>query len=292
MSSHYTDMLYPDTANCPVHVYRVTASDTTAAIPLQSHTEHEILCVIQGEMTLHINNICYEAGAGDMFWIQSGALVTVEDMSANCVYYYALVDLRSMVAHESAFLTYCDRMDDNTWRIDTFLGRNPMTLRETFDQLVRCSKTRSTLGSQFEMRGLVMQFVGRILQDGRWHTTEQMLDPDVRAQRAVRRVLALIEDRYSQELTLADMAKAAELSPNYFCRYFKKIAGCSPVEYLIDYRLNTAAYMLTTTEDGIADIALACGFNDTSHFIKFFRRKKGVTPRRYRQMHAKQAPVD
>lgn len=292
MSSHYTDMLYPDTANCPVHVYRVTSSDVASAAPLQSYAEHEILCVTQGEMTLHINNTTYEAGAGDMFWIQSGALVTAEKLSPNCVYYYALIDLRSIIAHEDAFLTYCDRMDDSTWRMDAFLGRNPTTLRAIFDQLVRCSKARPTIGSQLEMRGLVMQFVGRILQDGRWHTTEQPLDHDVRAQRAVRRVLTLIEERYSQELTLTDMANAAELSPNYFCRYFKKIAGCSPVEYLIDYRLNTAAYMLTTTEDTIADVSLACGFNDTSHFIKFFRRKKGVTPRRYRQMHAKQTPVD
>ena len=74
-----------------------------------------------------------------------------------------------------------------------------------------------------------------------------------------------------------------------FCRYFKKIAGCSPVEYLIDYRLNMAAYMLITTDDSISDISLACGFNDASHFIKFFRRKKGVTPRNYRQLHTKQS---
>jgi AraC-like DNA-binding protein len=88
------------------------------------------------------------------------------------------------------------------------------------------------------------------------------------------------------------MARTAELSPNYFCRYFKKIAGCSPVEYLIEYRLNMAAFMLVNTEETVADVSLACGFNDASHFIKFFRRQKGVTPRRYRQMHAKQTPVD
>ena len=290
--SHYTDMLYPDKDSCPVHVYRITSSNAAASAPLQSHAEHEILCVTQGEMTLHINNTSYQATAGDMFWIQSGALVTVEHLSVNCIYYYALIDLRSMIAHEKTFATYCDRLDDSTWRMDAFLGHNPIALRELFDQIVRCSKAPLTIGSELEMRGMVMQFVGRILQDGRWHTTEQMMDHDLRAQRAVRRVLALIEERYAQELTLTDMANAAELSPNYFCRYFKKIAGCSPVEYLIDYRLNTAAYMLTTTEDGIADVALACGFNDASHFIKFFRRKKGVTPRRYRQMHAKQIPVD
>ncbi|MBQ8717712.1 MAG: helix-turn-helix transcriptional regulator [Clostridia bacterium] len=290
--NHYTDMPQPDACNRPIRVYRVTASDADAAAPLQSHTEHEILCVVQGEMTLHINNTTYEAGAGNMFWIQSGALVTTENLSANCIYYYMLVDLRAIVAHEAPFADYCDRLDDNTCRIDAFLGHNPLPLREMFDKIVRCSKAPLSIGTEMEMRGLIMQFVGRILQDGRWHTTEQMADTDIRAQRAVRRVLALIEENYAQELTLTDMANAAELSPNYFCRYFKKIAGCSPVEYLIEYRLNMAAYMLTTTEDGVADVALACGFNDASHFIKFFHRYKGVTPRRYRQLNAKQAQVD
>ena len=290
--NYYNDTPFSDKTNLPIHVFRVTASDAAASAQLQSHTEHEILCVLQGEMTLHINNATYQASAGDMFWIQSGALLTTENLSANCIYYYILLDLRSIIAHEPIFRTYCDRLDDNSWRMDAFLGHNPVWLRELFDKIVRCSKLPSSLGTSLEMHGLIMQFVGRILQDGRWHASEHVQDNDIRVQRAVRNVLKLIEENYAQELTLTDMAKAAELSPNYFCRYFKKIAGCSPVEYLIEYRLNMAAQLLTTTEDCVADVALACGFNDASHFIKFFHRQKGVTPRRYRQMHAKQIPVD
>jgi transcriptional regulator GlxA family with amidase domain len=48
-----------------------------------------------------------------------------------------------------------------------------------------------------------------------------------------------------------------------------------------------AAHMLTSTKDSIADIALACGFNDASHFIKFFHRKKKITPLRFRQTYLK-----
>ncbi len=289
--NYHTDMQHTDHINSYIRVHRVTASTSDTA-PLQSHSEHEILCVIQGEMTLHINNAVYEASAGDMFWIQSGALLTAESLSDNCIYYSILIDLRSIIAHEPLFAAYCDQLDDNTCRMNAFLGRNPLALRTMFDQIVRCSKAPLSIGSEMEMRGLIMQFVGRILQDGRWHTSQQISDADLRTQQAVRRVLALIEENYAQEITLADMARTAELSPNYFCRYFKKIAGCSPVEYLIEYRLNMAAFMLVNTDETVADVSLACGFNDASHFIKFFRRQKGVTPRRYRQMHAKQTPVD
>jgi AraC-like DNA-binding protein len=182
--------------------------------------------------------------------------------------------------------------------IGDVLKKHPFSLslhaRQLRTNMHRFCTFMSFTRSKRHLRPLHMQQSAHpscILQDGRWHTSEQLLDHDAKAQKAVRRVLSLIEENYAQELTLADMAAAAELSPNYFCRYFKKIAGCSPVEYLIDYRLNMAAYMLITTDDSISDISLACGFNDASHFIKFFRRKKGVTPRNYRQLHTKQTVV-
>ncbi|MBQ7338456.1 MAG: helix-turn-helix transcriptional regulator [Clostridia bacterium] len=274
-------------AGLPMEAYRVTTQSAPLSSPLQSRTEHEILCVTQGELTLHINDATYSAGAGDMYFIQSGALLTVTDPTPDCVYEYIVFDLRRLVGNDEISTAYCEHLDDNTWRMNASLGRNPLGLRELFDNLFRIISSAKRIGYELEARGLVLQIIGRMLQDGRWHSSEQLHDHDAKAQRAVRRVLSLIEEHYAQELTLADMANAAELSPNYFCRYFKKIAGCSPVEYLIDYRINMAAYMLITTDESVADVALACGFNDASHFIKFFRRKKQVTPRRYRQLHAK-----
>lgn len=276
----------------PVESYRVTADTADPSFSLRSRTEHEIICVKQGEMTLHLNDISYAAGAGDMYFVQSGALLSVTEMSPSCVYESVVFDLSRIVGNDATGIAYSKHLQDNTWRVTAYLGRNPLGLLEIFNRAYRAASSKQRrIGSDLELRGLMLQFIGCILQDGRWHTSEQLLDHDAKAQKAVRRVLSLIEENYAQELTLADMAAAAELSPNYFCRYFKKIAGCSPVEYLIDYRLNMAAYMLITTDDSISDISLACGFNDASHFIKFFRRKKGVPPRNYRQLHTKQTVV-
>ncbi len=275
-------------AGLPAEAQRITAESAAMAPSLQTRREHEILCVTQGEMILHINDIAYEAYVGDMFFIQGGSILTITQMSSDCVYERVVFDLRPLVGDDAISLTYCENFENNAWRMNASLGRNPLILRELFNKTFRAINSSSGIGCELEIRGLLLQFVGRMLQDGRWRASSQLRDHDAKAQKAVRRVLSLIEENYAQELTLADMANAVELSPNYFCRYFKKIAGCSPVEYLIDYRLNMAAYMLITTDESVADVALACGFNDASHFIKFFRRKKSVTPRRYRQLHAKQ----
>lgn len=285
--NEFSQLLSTADASSPVRAYRTTPGVAHYSGPLQAHTEHEIICITHGELTLHINDATYEASAGDMFFVQSGALLTLIEATRNCVYENIIFDLRAIVGNDDVCLSYCEHLDDNTWRMDAYLGRNPLGLRELFDRIIRSASKSDSIGYELEVRGMILQLIGQMLQDGRWHTSELLRDHDARAQKAVRSVLTLIEDHYARDLTLAEMAAAANLSPNYFCRYFKKIAGCSPVEYLIDYRINMAAYMLITTEESISDVALACGFNDASHFIKFFRRKKNVTPRRYRQIHAK-----
>ena len=94
----------------------------------------------------------------------------------------------------------------------------------------------------------------------------------------------LIDSNYPQPLTLADLAKAANLSPNYFCRFFQKITHHSPIDYLNRYRVEMACLKLAHTNDSITNIALACGFNDVSYFIKLFHRYKETSPLKYRQL--------
>ena len=283
-----TEVLF--SPNLPIAAYQVTLQQSPSASPLQTISHHAFLVVSQGEMTVHINNTAHLASAGDLFFMHGNSILSTTEATPNATYQVVTFDLRALVGNDEQALSYCDRLDDHSWRIDTYLGRSAFALRELFDRLYQVTKTGTRAGYELEARGLVLQMMGRLMQDGRCHATAGSDDHEIKAQRAVRRVLALIEENFAQELTLGDMAAAAELSPNYFCRYFKKIAGCSPVEYLINYRLDMAAHMLITTEDTVADISLACGFNDASHFIKFFRRKKQVTPRRYRQIHTKFTP--
>jgi hypothetical protein len=212
-----------------VQARRVTSTDLSDNIPLQIQNEHEFLCIIQGEAILRIDDDTYEVSAGDLFFIQSGSLLTLSNPSADLVYDRIIVDLRAVIGSNEHMRTYCDHLEDRTWVVHAFLGHNPPIFRELFERLFRTAASAQNPGSELELYGLVLQFMGRLLQDGRWDSSEQLPENDARAQNVVRRVLALIEDRYAQDLTLADMAAAANLSPNYFCRYFKKLAGCSPV---------------------------------------------------------------
>ncbi|MCI6732887.1 MAG: AraC family transcriptional regulator, partial [Lachnospiraceae bacterium] len=64
---------------------------------------------------------------------------------------------------------------------------------------------------------------------------------------------------------------------------FKKISGVSPVNYLIQLRIEQAKRMLKESNLTILEISMECGFNNTSYFIRQFRKYTGKTPREYRR---------
>ena len=76
------------------------------------------------------------------------------------------------------------------------------------------------------------------------------------------------------------------MNPNYFCRMFKEIIQTTPIEYLLQYRIEQAAMRLTAANISVTEAAMACGFNDYSYFIRVFKRVKGVTPKQYQMHHA------
>ena len=55
----------------------------------------------------------------------------------------------------------------------------------------------------------------------------------------------------------------------------------TPVDYLNYYRIERACHILTTTELPVTEVAYRCGFNDSSYFVKTFRKYMGITPRAY-----------
>jgi AraC family transcriptional regulator len=102
--------------------------------------------------------------------------------------------------------------------------------------------------------------------------------------RAVAEAVRYIQDNYSREVTLSDIASAVHLSPFHLTRLFKQALGVSPHQYLIQVRVNSARSLLTagSGERSLAEVASAVGFADQSHLTRHFKRLLGVTPKQLR----------
>lgn len=100
---------------------------------------------------------------------------------------------------------------------------------------------------------------------------------------ALKRVISYVREHYSEEISLETAAQIAGYSLSHFMRFFREETGSTFNGYLMDYRLSYASYLLRESSGRISDIAMNCGFNNLSYFIRSFKLRYGLSPREYRK---------
>lgn len=75
------------------------------------------------------------------------------------------------------------------------------------------------------------------------------------------------------------------MNENYFCRFFKDNIGMSLTTYINKYRCEKAAKLLLDSNLKILGVAISCGFDNNSYFIRTFKSIKGCTPKEYRRIN-------
>ncbi len=113
----------------------------------------------------------------------------------------------------------------------------------------------------------------------RTESTRVQLNTQVRVQQ----MLAFIHAHYAEEVTLADIAGAASISRSEAGRCFKAYMGCSPVDALIQHRLQKAHDMLHDVTLTLQEISDACGFHSVNYFSRQFRKHYGYAPSQARE---------
>jgi AraC family transcriptional regulator len=102
--------------------------------------------------------------------------------------------------------------------------------------------------------------------------------------KAVERAIECIWERYSEPLTLTEMAEWAMLSRFYFTRLFKDATGITPARFLSAVRICQAKRLLLGTSMSIADISSAVGYNSLGSFTNYFTSSVGLPPSRFRRI--------
>lgn len=110
--------------------------------------------------------------------------------------------------------------------------------------------------------------------------------PSEKALRDAERIkcmLQYIQENFSENLTLAQIAGSAAISESECLRCFHSIIGTTPLKYVKQFRIQRAAQLLASTSFKIVDIGLQCGFQEMSYFAKTFKSIYGCVPSEYRR---------
>ncbi|HQS53815.1 MAG TPA: AraC family transcriptional regulator, partial [Sediminibacterium sp.] len=109
--------------------------------------------------------------------------------------------------------------------------------------------------------------------------------------RRIEKVMEYINKNYQKSISLQEVAQLTNMAEAAFSRFFKNRSGLTFVETLTDIRLGHATRMLINSTQSISEIAYQCGFNNISNFNRIFKKKKGCSPKEFRESYASEARV-
>ncbi len=101
--------------------------------------------------------------------------------------------------------------------------------------------------------------------------------------RRIEKVLEHMNRNFHKNVTLDEVAKLVNMTAPSFSRFFKQRTGISFIDSLLELRLGHSSRQLIDTTQSIAEIAYNCGFNNISNFNRLFKKKKGCTPKEFRE---------
>jgi len=94
----------------------------------------------------------------------------------------------------------------------------------------------------------------------------------------------LLRDQFGENLSLASVAQAVGVHETHLSREFRRYFRCTVGEYIRLLRIDFACRQLSASDNPLAEIALAAGFFDQSHFARTFKSQTGMTPHEYRRV--------
>lgn len=275
----------------PMEYYRINTADPDYDLPYHWHIEFEFIHILKGRYDLFAGSKEYCLKAGDFFLVSSGILHgDSEQFRKGCIYESLVFDPNIMQINNYLTINFLEKLIDGEYYFSIMQENCENDFCRILTELFKTVKTK-TIGYEYQTVSLLFQLMGIIDTQNLYKHNEHYMKEGGKLI-WLKCVMNLIKQKYSEQITLDEMADSAGFSPKYFCRIFHEVTHYTPMEYLNQYRINRAAEMLFNTDESIEAIAFDCGFNDISYFIKLFKRYKNKTPLKYRSEGQTEKSVD
>ena len=255
------------------------------SVPVHWHDEYEYIAAVKGDVTVLADASQIKLCRGDAIFINSGCLHGVLSVKGSRSVLHSLVVHPKFIGGSTdgiIFQRLVTAFAAKTAPAFVILNEKSQWEKDVLKCMLKAWKVISEEVYDFEneARYNISKAV-RIIAD---HLTDNK--PDLKVSDSVlsrvKIALAYIDENYADDINNSDLMRVCGCSESVLLRNFRKAVGLSPMQYLIDFRIQKAAKMLAATDGKSAEIAKLCGFNDFSYFTKMFKKKMGATPIEYR----------
>ena len=277
----------------PVAYYYVDHTHPQYNMPFHWHTEWEMIRVRKGQLVIHVEEQEIFAKEGDILLLQDsmfhGGVASAGVYECLVFDFYNLFhEMRPLKEIMRPFYRL-ERLPHVIYRNEEYprfcqIARDMMDVHYNYFEKKEKNESEMPEGIRelMTVSGLGRLFA-EILRDGLYTDGRRETVRSAHRILRIKNVLEYVEKNFQSTITLNDLAEVAGMNPQYFCRAFKEITMQSPMDYVIYYRLEQAARLLSATDLSVMEVAMECGFNDCSYFIRVFKKQKNMTPNQYRK---------
>lgn len=263
----------------PVQYYLVSPEHPQYVMPLHWHRELEVIRVLEGRLTLYLNNEVHSLKAGDIAFVSSGMLHRGEP--ENCRYDCVVFDVSMLSVHKSPLISsYVRSLVSSECELEVFCPEAEDVAENLLDSM---AEEREFY--QLETFALVAKLLYILYSSGAVKPFGGEGKKSAERRATMTLLIDKIEKDYTSKITLSSLAEIAQINEKYLCRFFKEFTGQTPIDYINRLRIDRACYEMTVNKMNVTEAVYECGFNEVSYFLKIFKKYKGITPGEYRKKY-------
>ncbi|WP_252130700.1 AraC family transcriptional regulator [Clostridium caldaquaticum] len=268
----------------PDFPFRLFFNDGYANVPHHWHEDIEIIYLVEGTLRVGTNKNIWKLMQGDILIIGSGEIhyfFQEKDFSNR-----AVIQFRTSIYDSFLSCTKDTKVIKPMLSHSICLtkGNEIHTLMEKHIKDIIKEHSEAKEGYKLILKARLYDLAGILLRHiPKQEYSSQELSHEQERLKKIESVFQFVEANYQNSIDLDDISKAAGFSKYYFTRFFKENTGMTFLEYLNNFRVTKAQWLIMEEESSIAEIAYKSGFNSIKTFNRVFKNITGRTPMEYKR---------
>ena len=247
------------------------------------HSDNELYFLEEGKSKLFVDSKLYNLSEGSLAFIKCGRIHKISagnnTSHVRTVLMFPDSVISEILKHSDSELSF-----EN---LDSVVIHVPETMQNQVKQIFREIETEIIAPdcmSDIMIHSNISYLLISMLRQYSKQSYEYRLYQDT-LDEVIRKAINYIQMNYSADINLNEMAKYVSMSPTYFSKKFKRETGIGFKEYVCRFRLNQAAQMLKNPDFvSVTDVALKCGFSNSTYFATAFKTEYGMSPNRFKYL--------